>query len=50
MSAIPSPEQLVWQDAEIGMFLCMGPNTWQDLEYDDLSTPLDRINPARLDV
>lgn len=48
--AIPTPQQAAWQDYEIGMFLCMGPNTWQDREYDDLSTPLDKINPSKLDA
>jgi alpha-L-fucosidase len=28
------------------MFLHFGPNTWQDKEYDDRSTPLSSINPA----
>ena len=28
------------------MFLHFGPNTWQDKEYDDRSTPLASINPA----
>ena len=34
----------------MGMFLHFAPNTWQDREYDDLSTPLDKINPAKLDT
>ena len=44
--ATPSPQQVAWQDMEIGMFIHFAPNTWQDQEYDDLSTPLDKINPA----
>jgi alpha-L-fucosidase len=48
--AIPSAEQLAWQDLELGMFMHFGPNTWQDLESDDLSTPLSAINPAKLDT
>ncbi|MDR1864125.1 MAG: alpha-L-fucosidase [Bacteroidales bacterium] len=32
------------------MFLCLDPCTWQGREYDDHTTPLDRINPDRLDV
>lgn len=48
--AKPSPEQLAWQDAEIGMFIHFAPNTWQDQEYDARTTPLDQINPAQLDT
>ncbi len=46
----PTPQQLAWQDAEIGMFLHFAPNTWQDKEGDDLSTPLRDINPTKLDT
>jgi len=46
----PTKEQLEWHDAEIGMFIHFAPNTWQDLEYDDLSTPLSRMNPSKLDT
>jgi alpha-L-fucosidase len=49
-SARPSPEQLAWQDMELSMFVHFGPATWQNREYDDLSTPLDQINPAKLDT
>ena len=48
--AVPSAEQAAWQDLEIGMFTHFAPNTWQDREYDDLSTPLSAINPAQLDT
>ena len=34
----------------MGMFVHFAPNTWQDLESDDLSTPLAKINPAKLDT
>ena len=43
--AIPSAAQLAWHDLEIGMFVHFAPNTWQDQEYDDHSTPLSRISP-----
>ena len=43
--AIPSVDQLAWQDLEIGMFVHFAPNTFQDKEGDDLSTPLSAINP-----
>ena len=48
--ARPTPEQVAWQDAEIGMFIHFAPNTWSDKEGDDLSVSLDRINPRDLDV
>jgi alpha-L-fucosidase len=44
--ALPTSAQKAWQDLEVGMFLHFGPNTWQDKEYDDRSTPLSSINPA----
>ncbi len=43
--AIPSADLLAWQDLEIGMFVHFAPNTFQDKEGDDLSTPLSAINP-----
>ncbi len=48
--AKPTPEQAAWQDTEIGMFIHFAPNTWQDKEGDDRSTPLGKINPAELDT
>ena len=32
------------------MFVCLDPATWQGREYDDHSTPLERINPQKLDT
>ena len=43
--AVPSADILAWQDLEIGMFVHFAPNTFQDKEGDDLSTPLSAINP-----
>ena len=43
--ATPTAEQLRWQQMEFGMFVHIAPNTWQNREYDDLSTPLSEINP-----
>lgn len=43
--ALPSADQLAWQDLEVGMFVHFAPNTWQDEEYDHLTTPLSEINP-----
>lgn len=48
--ALPSAGQMSWQDMEIGMFVHFAPNTWQDVESDNLSTPLSEINPKRLDT
>jgi alpha-L-fucosidase len=48
--ALPSPEQVLWQDLEQIMFVHYGPATWQNREYDNLSTPLEKINPTKLDV
>jgi len=46
----PTPEQAAWHDLELGMFIHFAPNTWQDREYDDLSTPLAQINPRNLNT
>ena len=46
----PTPTQLSWQDMELTMFIHFGPATWQDQEYDDLSTPLSKINPSKLNT
>lgn len=46
----PTPQQRAWQDLELGMFVHFAPNTWQDREYDDLSTPLSQIDPACLNT
>ena len=48
--AFPTPDQVAWQDLEIGMFVHFAPNTWQDVESDNLSTPLSEINPKDLDT
>ena len=48
--ARPSVDQLAWHAMEMSMFVHFAPNTWQDREYDDLSTPLDKIQPTKLDT
>ncbi|MGA7339257.1 MAG: alpha-L-fucosidase [Terracidiphilus sp.] len=48
--ALPSAGQIAWQDLEMGMFVHFAPNTWQDKESDDLSTPLSEIDPKNLDT
>jgi hypothetical protein len=46
--ATPSSVQYDWHEEERIMFIHYGPATWQGREYDDLSTPLERINPKAL--
>ena len=48
--ALPTADQLAWQDLEMGMFVHFAPNTWQGIEQDNLSTPLSAINPAQLNT
>jgi alpha-L-fucosidase len=48
--ARPTPEQVNWHDMELEMFIHFGPATWQDKEYDSLSTPLSVINPEQLET
>lgn len=46
----PSDIQLKWQEMEQIMFVHFGPATWQNHEYDDLSTPMSRVNPQKLNT
>ena len=48
--ALPTPQQVQWQNMERTMFIHFAPNTWQGTELDNRSTPLSRINPTKLDV
>jgi alpha-L-fucosidase len=48
--ALPTPQQRAWQEMGMGLFIHFAPNTWQDREGDDLSTPLSAINPGELDT
>ncbi|MFP5227956.1 MAG: alpha-L-fucosidase [Acidobacteriota bacterium] len=48
--ARPTAQQMVWQDLEAGMFVHIAPNTWQDKEYDHLTTPPSSINPRELNT
>lgn len=47
---LPSKAQLRWQNYEQTMFVCLDPATWQGREYDNHSTPLNRINPVDLNT
>ena len=48
--AVPTPAQVEWQENEVGMFIHMAPQTWQDSETDTMKTPLSAMNPEKLDV
>ena len=48
--ARPTPGQFEYQEMERVMFVCLDPCTWQGREYDDHSTPLEKINPEKLDT
>ena len=48
--ALPSADQIAWQNLEVGMFVHFAPNTWQDTESDNLTTPLSAIDPKHLDT
>jgi alpha-L-fucosidase len=48
--AVPTPVQAAWQDLELGAFIHLAPQTWQDHETDDLSTDLAAINPDKLNT
>ncbi len=46
----PSKTQYLWHEQERIMFVCLDPCTWQGREYDNHTTPLSGINPARLNT
>ena len=48
--ATPSEIQYKWHEQERIMFLCLDPCTWQGREYDNHSTPLEQINPEKLNT
>lgn len=48
--ALPSADQIAWQDLEVGMFVHFAPNTWQDEESDNLTTPLSEIDRKGLNT
>ncbi len=48
--ATPSKIQYKWHEQERIMFVCLDPCTWQGREYDNHSTPLEQINPEKLNT
>lgn len=48
--ALPTADQIAWQNLEFGMFVHFAPNTWQNSEYDKLTTPLSEIDPKELNT
>src|SRR5512142_3437662 len=48
--ARPSAAQLAWQDLELGMFVHLAPQTWQDSEIDRMTIAPADIDPAKLDT
>jgi len=48
--ARPTAQQYLWHEQERIMFVHLSPATWQGIEHDDLSTPLDRITLPKLDT
>lgn len=48
--AQPTPQQLAWHEAGVGLFFHWAPNVYQGGEGDNLSTPRDQINPDRFDA
>ena len=45
ITALLTAAQLEWHCLERELFVCIDPATWQNQQYDDHSTPLDRIDP-----
>ena len=47
--ALPSPQQIAWQDMEMTMFCHFGPNTFTGLEWGEGTEAEDLFNPTDLD-
>jgi alpha-L-fucosidase len=46
----PTPQQVAWHEAGVGLFFHWAPNVYQGGEGDNLSTSRDKINPDRFDA
>ncbi|MDZ7638785.1 MAG: alpha-L-fucosidase [Bryobacterales bacterium] len=46
----PKPQQLAWQDLEIGVLIHFGPNTFQDREWGDGTADPSIFDPKQLDA
>ena len=46
----PSPQQVAWQDLEIGVLLHHGPNSFMDREWGDGAADPKVFNPPQLDA
>jgi alpha-L-fucosidase len=44
---VPTPQQVAWHEAGVGLFFHWAPNVYQGTEGDNRSTPPGRINPDR---
>jgi alpha-L-fucosidase len=47
---VPTPQQVAWHEAGIGLFFHWAPNVYQGGEGDNRSTPRDNINPDRFNA
>jgi hypothetical protein len=47
---VPTPQQLLWHEAGVGLFFHWAPNVYQGTEGDNRSTPRDQINPDRFNA